>query len=149
MARRLLRFMKIPACGLLMVLISANAPASEVRVDVTDPFVRVESNRLVGDKGELTFDVSVPVDQARCGQVWAFDHAELEIIANRFGDAQFVALPEPGCTDCSPGVVRWFHEPTGYLTFEVHVYRKQLHKPCTQRPLQPQEIEGAHRAQDN
>ena len=136
---------------LLIALLSMNAKASDVRMDVRvdskDPYLRVESKRLVGDKGESIFDVSLPPDQ--CGQVWVFDHAELEIVANRFGGAEFVALPESGCIACSPGTVRWFHEPTGYLTFEVHIYRKPLHKPCVQGELRHQTPEGAPRAQDH
>lgn len=122
-------------------LLAAWLPATaQFRLDDVDPYLKMESRLIVGDKGELTFDVSLPEDQPRCGALWVFDHVDLEILDSRFGDAQFVTLPEPGCWDCSEGTVRWFHEPTGYLSFEVHVYRRQMHLPCEEEAAQMPEV---------
>ena len=106
----------------------AASPADAVRPDVRQPFLRVDSALPVGNKGEEVMEVSVP---RRCGTpLWVFDHAELNISRNRYGGAQFVNLPQPGCIECDPLVVRWYHEPTGHLDFEVQVFRRALTLPC-------------------
>ncbi len=99
-----------------------------VRADAATPYLIVESSVLVGNKGEESADVSVtaPCDEP----AWLFDHAELVINRNRFGGAQFVQLPEPGCRACQPMIVRWFHEPTGYIAFEVNVFRRLVTTSC-------------------
>ncbi len=109
----------------------AAAPHPEllVRPDVKDPYLRVESDKLVGNQGEEQFDVSI-AGQAACGDLWLFDHAELDIIRNRFSDVQFVQIPPAGCTRCEPVRVRWYHEPTGYLTFDVRVFRRLVKTAC-------------------
>jgi len=119
----------IAACLLLdtagALAVSAEA---EVRQDERQPYWEVDSALPVGNKGEELLDVSVP---ERCGvRLWAFDHAELHIDRNRYGGAQFVNLPRPGCLQCDPLVVRWYHEPTGHLSFEVRVYRRAVLLPC-------------------
>jgi len=108
----------------------AVAMESHLKLDARDPYLKIESALSVGNKGEETFDVSLRNGETHCGPVWAFDHAKLEIIHNRYGDVQFVELPRPGCISCIPGRVRWYHEPTGNLAFTVHVYRRLAHKPC-------------------
>lgn len=102
---------------------TAPAPVpGEVVPDERTPYFRLESAESVGNKGEEALNVSV---DAPCGRpAWLFDHAELVVKRNRFGDVQFVGLPRPGCVDCDPVLLRWFHEPTGYLSFEVNVYRR-------------------------
>ncbi len=104
--------------------------APVVALDPKQPYLHVKSDLLVGNKGEETFDVSLPGPDSNCGEQWVFDHAELDIERNRFGDVQIVALPEPGCRACSPGVVRWYHEPTGHLEFSVLVYRRKVERRC-------------------
>ena len=88
----------------------------------------MRSTLNVGDKGEELINVSV---ERRCDRpLWVFDHAELVVRDRRFGDAQFVAIPEAGCVDCPPLRVRWYHEPTGYLDFEVRVFRRESRAEC-------------------
>ncbi len=106
--------------------------AAVVRPDAQQPYLSLSSDLQVGNKGEEVFEVSLPRNAADCGLLWLFDHAELEIKRNRFGNAQLVALPQPGCRHCSPGVVRWYHEPTGHIEFAVHVYRRRVDVPCTE-----------------
>lgn len=88
------------------------------------------SDLTVGDKGEQQYDVSQPVP--RCGQTgFVFDSANLVYGRDtRFGEAKFVALPQPGCSRCQPIRVRWYHEPTGKLHFQVHVYRREIEGVC-------------------
>lgn len=106
----------------------ASAAGDGVVADPGTPYFQLESSVSVGSKGEERLDVST---EARCGEpAWVFDHAELVVTRNRFGDVQFTALPQPGCTSCDPLTLRWYHEPTGYLAFEVHVYRRLENLPC-------------------
>jgi len=106
----------------------AAGAGDSVRPDQRQPYLAVESALAVGTKGDEVLDVSVP---EVCGEtLWAFDHAELHIARNRYGGAQFVTLPRPGCLACDPLVVRWYHEPTGHLSFEVRVFRRPVQLPC-------------------
>lgn len=94
----------------------------DVTLDPRTPYFSLESAVSVGGKGEESLDVSVG---APCGEpAWLFHRAELVVRRNRFGDVQFVALPSPGCRECAPVALRWFHEPTGYLAFEVNIHRR-------------------------
>jgi hypothetical protein len=91
-----------------------------------------QSDLAVGDKGERAFDVSSP--PLACNQSGGvFDHAELVYGKRRFGEAQIVASPPAGCVRCPPLKVRWYHEPTGYLHFQVHVYRRWVEGVCNNR----------------
>lgn len=120
----------IPAV-LAVLMLTYTAPAealgAEVRLDERTPFFQFQSARLVGDRGEVSLDVSTAPG---CGAQWRFDHAELEVVQNRFGDVQFVSLPASGCEACDPVIVRWMHEPTGQLAFNVNVYRVRVDSPC-------------------
>lgn len=88
------------------------------------------SNLTVGDKGEQQYDVSQLAP--RCGQTgYVFDSANLVYGRDtRFGEAKFVALPHAGCSRCRPIRVRWYHEPTGKLHYQVHVYRREIEGIC-------------------
>jgi len=100
-----------------------------VQLDEKAPFFSLSSKLNVGNKGEELIDVS---QQATCGEpAWAYSHAELVINKERFGSAQFVALPQAGCLVCEPIKVRWYHEPTGYLTFSVNIFRRQVTRQCS------------------
>ncbi|MEZ5652145.1 MAG: hypothetical protein R3E87_16530 [Burkholderiaceae bacterium] len=80
--------------------------------------VHQRSARKVGDKGELS--VAVSQAPARCAhRSPVFAGAELRVRARRFGEAEIVSQPQPYCQDCKPVVVRWYHEPTGQIDFEV------------------------------
>lgn len=107
---------------------ATNAPS--VVLDPRQPYLRVASDLQVGNKGEETFDVSLT--SSECGDLWVFDHAQLVVHRQRFADVQLVALPEAGCQICKPGVVRWYHEPTGHLEFSVQVYRRKVELACPQ-----------------
>ncbi len=101
---------------------------AQVRLDERAPYFRVESSVLVGNKGEEHIDVSMP---AECGnEQWVFDHAEIAVRRNRYGGAQITQLPARGCQRCEPIVVRWFHEPTGFIAFDVNVYRRRERTEC-------------------
>lgn len=115
----------IIAAAVLALQASAMAPSSQaVTVDTRDPYFERRSELKVGAKGEDAIDVSATTACSR------FHHAEVVWIERRFADAQFVQIPERGCIHCDPLVVRWYHEPTGKLHFEVKVYRT----PCSGAP---------------
>lgn len=83
----------------------------------------------MGDKGEEAFDLSVK--QPGCGEeALVFHDARLVYKERRFGEAKIVRRPTPGCFNCSPLTVAWYHEPTGFVAFQVHVYRKRLVGNC-------------------
>jgi len=88
------------------------------------------SKLSVGDKGEERYDVSQAAPA--CGQKgYVFDSADLiQGRDTRFGEAKFVGLPKVGCSRCQPIRVRWYHEPTGKLHFQVHVYRREIEGIC-------------------
>jgi len=83
----------------------------------------------VGDRGNDYFDVSTPAPA--CGNTaLVFDHARIVYKNRRFGKAGVVKKPAVGCLRCSPLVVGWYHEPTGYLVYQVHVYRRRIAGQC-------------------
>ncbi len=127
----------VVAAAMLVPAGALPAQASGTAGSVPDPrtpYFTVESTRSVGNQGEERLDVSV---DAACGQpALLFDHAELVVQRNRFGDVQFVGLPQPGCARCAPVTLRWFHEPTGYLSFHVNVYRRWEVVPCLDEALE-------------
>jgi hypothetical protein len=83
----------------------------------------------VGDKGEDRF--ALPVVPPSCeAPGLAFDWAEIVFLRRRFGEAQIVATPEPGCIRCSPIVVRRYHEPTGELGYRLRVHRRPVPAAC-------------------
>lgn len=91
------------------------------------------SARAVGDKGEQRYDVSRP--PPACGaRGWLYDSAELVVgPTTRFGAAEIVSRPPSGCARCPPLAVRWYHEPTGRLHYQVHVYRRAIAGICPER----------------
>ena len=106
--------------------------AATIREHPRSPVLNRESRLVVGNKGEEVVEITAaePCDN----NCWVFDHAEIEIYAQRFGTAQFVSLPPMGCTNCSPIRVRWYHEPTGYLSFAIRLFQRQLPEGCEPPP---------------
>lgn len=122
--------------GWMSALAAMAASLGDVKPDPRTPYFTLESAVSVGGKGEEALDVSVEAD---CGDAaWLFQRAELVVTRNRFGDVQFVGLPAPGCVHCAPVELRWFHEPTGYLSFQVNIYRRLEIVSC---PMETQQQE--------
>lgn len=123
--------------GCMSAFAASAATVGEVTLDPKTPYFTLESAVSVGSKGEEALDVSV---DAECGEAaWVFHRAELVVGRNRFGDVQFVGLPASGCVRCAPVELRWFHEPTGYLSFQVNVYRRLEIVSC---PIEAQQQES-------
>ncbi|GAB4350766.1 MAG: hypothetical protein Kow006_13910 [Gammaproteobacteria bacterium] len=89
-------------------------------------------NVKVGGKGDDRFDVSI--EPLQCGQKGlAFYRARIVYRDRRFAEAQIVSAPNSGCVRCRPLVVRWYNEPTGRLTYQLHVYRREIEGICRDR----------------
>lgn len=83
----------------------------------------------VGDKGEEAFDLST--SPPGCDEeALVFHEARIVYERRRFGEAAIVQSPPSGCVRCSPLIVRWYHEPTGFVDFQVHIYRKRVIGSC-------------------
>lgn len=113
-------------CACLLLPGSAAPQSSALQV------FQVASSLKVGNRGEEVYELSVPAPA--CGRpALVFDHARLVVERRRFGDAAIVAAPPAGCTTCPPLRVRWYHEPTGLIEFQVHVVRRRVEAPCPDR----------------
>lgn len=92
-------------------------------------FYESTHNLNVGDKGQESFNLSV--QRPACGQqALVFHRARLVYKRQRFGAAKITRSPPSGCFDCPPLIVDWYHEPTGYVDFQVHIYRKMVQGYC-------------------
>jgi hypothetical protein len=66
-----------------------------------------------------------------CGQqALVFEQARIVYSQQRFAQAQVVHSPVAGCINCTPLKVRWYNEPTGKLTYQLHVYRRHVSGIC-------------------
>ncbi|MFK7975506.1 MAG: hypothetical protein AB8C02_05185 [Halioglobus sp.] len=84
----------------------------------------------IGDKGKEAFNLSVV--KPACGQeALVFHSARLVYKRKRFGEARIVRSPPSGCFNCPPLEIDWYHEPTGYVDFQVHIYRKRVSGQCS------------------
>lgn len=114
-------------------------PAEDLTEVVTVPTLGLaifdfKSDQRVGAKGDHHYTVSHA--PPTCGKpALLFDHARVLFRARRFGDAQIISTPSPGCTQCEPIVVRWYHEPTGRLDYQLQVYHRPVEAPCGNRIL--------------
>jgi len=89
----------------------------------------VASSLKVGDSGEENFDVSQPEPTCRQASL-VFDQARLVFVRQRFAEAAIVAAPPAGCSACALLRVRWYHEPTGHIDLQVHVYQRRVEGIC-------------------
>ena len=97
-------------------------PSAETRLDIRTLYFKRESSRVVGAKGEDILPVTPTRDAS--GNLWVFDRVELVVDRERFGAAQFTSVPKSGCIKCDPIVIKWYHEPTGFVRFQVFVWRR-------------------------
>ena len=103
-------------------------PVAIAKLDKLHYFER-QHHLDIGNKGEDSFDVSVM--PPKCGQqVQVFEQARIVYGLQRFAQAQVVVSPVAGCVKCSPLKVRWYNEPTGKLTYQLHVYRRRVSGVC-------------------
>lgn len=86
----------------------------------------------VGDKGEDKF--LIESNHPQCGNTTqVFDHAEIQILKQRFSNAQIVQSPAAGCVRCNPVIVRWYNEPTGSITYVFKVIDRTVQGACKNR----------------
>jgi hypothetical protein len=122
-----------PALPLLALASLALIAASGATAGQAAPATVLEFERhyalSVGDKGEDRFHL--PERRPSCtAPGLAFDSAEIVYLRRRFGEAQIVATPAPGCIRCGPIVVRRYHEPTGELRYRLRVHRRTVPPAC-------------------
>lgn len=95
----------------------------------------IKSDLAVGDRGDELYNVNSP--PAACNaKGYIFERAELVTGNNRFGEAKIISVPKAGCTSCVPVKVRWYHEPTGSLHYQVHIYRREVSGVCNDKVRQ-------------
>ncbi len=108
--------------------IELQQPVPTGKLDTVHYFERSHQLAL-GNKGEDSFDVSVA--PPNCGQqAQVFEQARIVYGQQRFAQAQVVQSPVAGCVHCSPLKVRWYNEPTGKLTYQLHIYRRHVSGIC-------------------
>ena len=120
----------------VLLAVGLTAPPAEAsggkppttRLDERTPYIHIASSNPLGAIGKETADVST-IERCDVAQ-WRFDHAELVMHDNRFGLAAITNKPDAGCSRCEPLEVRWFHEPTGYISFSIHVHRRLYAASC-------------------
>ncbi|MEW6272487.1 MAG: hypothetical protein AB1689_24685 [Thermodesulfobacteriota bacterium] len=125
---RSLRAPAIPLLAFAGLALTAAGAAGEPSPAATLEFER-SYTLAVGDKGEDRFEL--PEHRPSCTSPGlAFEFAEIVYVRRRFGDAQIVATPAPGCVRCGPIVVRRYHEPTGELRYRLRVHRRTVPPAC-------------------
>lgn len=90
---------------------------------------QTKHNDPFGGKGLDKFDLSTK--NPNCGtSVEVFHQARIIIEKKRFGDARIEYKPDSGCKRCQPVKVRWYHEPTGLISYQLHVQRRRIEGLC-------------------
>lgn len=62
-----------------------------------------------------------------------FYKARIITSEQRFGDARIESQPSSSCFQCSQLKVRWYHEPTGSISYQLHIQRRIISGVCTQQ----------------
>lgn len=82
-----------------------------------------------GGKGLDQFNVGTT--KPKCNDTADIYHqARIIIDKKRFGDARLESKPTSGCIKCSPLKVRWYHEPTGSISYQLHIQRRLIAGIC-------------------
>lgn len=85
-----------------------------------------------GGKGVDEFNISHV--QSGCNQRTPLFHkASIVIVTKRFGDVRIEKQPLSGCKKCSPIKVRWYHEPTGSIHYQLHIQYRMIEGECQQQ----------------
>lgn len=59
-----------------------------------------------------------------------FHHAQILILKKRFGNARIERIPTSACLKCKPLKIRWYHEPTGYISYQIQIQRREIEGVC-------------------
>jgi len=91
------------------------------------------SNNPMGDKGLHSYRISQAFPSCNnTGMV--FHDAQLQIgKRSRFSKAKIHKKPKSGCKKCKPIEVQYYIEPTGFLHYQLHIYREKLDGICSNR----------------
>ena len=108
-----------------------NKPASRSQVDKTTLFTQEHKDPFGGKGIDLYKIVNHP---ATCGSKGELFHdAKIIFGKKRFGEARIEQKPKPGCSKCTPVKVRWFHEPTGSVNYQLEIQRRIVHGVCREQ----------------
>ncbi len=106
----------------------SGSPATRTRHNSRSVFL-ASHNDPFGGKGVDQFNVSTK--PAGCNETSdLFHQAKIIIGKKRFGDARIEQQPPSGCTNCKPIKVRWYHEPTGRVEYQLLVQHRQVIGMC-------------------
>lgn len=82
-----------------------------------------------GGKGLDQFNVGST--KPKCNNtVDIYHQARMVIDKKRFGDARLESKPPTACVKCTPLKVRWYHEPTGSIHYQLHIQKRQIQGIC-------------------
>lgn len=97
---------------------------------IDNKFIYAENHQDgFGGKGLDEFNYAQP--SSSCGKKSeVFHKAGIVIVKKRFGDARIEKQAVSGCKNCGPIKVRWYHEPTGQINYQLHIQRRIIEVEC-------------------
>lgn len=105
-----------------------NKIQSETARDKKHIFTKKHADAF-GGKGIDEFKVSS--NPPKCNaSTDVFHQARIVIDNKRFGDARIEFKPKSACVNCQPIKVRWYHEPTGSIHYQLHIQQRQIQGLC-------------------
>ncbi|MBT5455707.1 MAG: hypothetical protein HOK82_03810 [Rhodospirillaceae bacterium] len=113
------------------VLRPKRLPRSAVRGTPSSGLLRFtfQSKDRKGGRGEQSHRVTSKA--AACGKkTLVFHAAGLVLLEKRFAQARISRAPKSGCAACQPVKVSWRHEPTGRLSYQLLVQRREIEGIC-------------------
>ncbi len=103
-------------------------PVTATRIDNKTVFSKKHGDKF-GGKGVDQFSFQAP--QLSCGKPSEVYHgASVVIKKRRFGDVRIDRQPKSACKRCQPLKVSWYHEPTGYIDYQLHIQRRVVEGSC-------------------
>jgi hypothetical protein len=122
---------KVRTARIKPVLHPATLPRSAVRGTPPKGLLRLsfQSKDRKGGRGEQSHRVNTK--PATCGKKTLVYHsASLVLVEKRFAQARISRKPKSGCVNCQPVKVSWRHEPTGRLSYQLLVQRREIEGTC-------------------
>ncbi len=90
---------------------------------------------LLGGQGIDTYKIKNK--KASCSQNGElFHHANINFIRKQFSSAKIFSIPRTNCSLCNDIKIKWHNEPTGILTYQLHIFKRQINAICESNTLQ-------------
>lgn len=113
------------------VLRPARLPRSAVRGQPPKGMLLLAFKSKDRKGGRGTQRHPVNAKPAACGKkTLVFHDAALVLVEKRFAQAKITRKPKSGCLSCQPVQVSWKHEPTGRLSYQLLVQRREIEGIC-------------------